>query len=96
MLQWTDGTSIPLKYVPQDLATFLLIRGDYAWLGWGWVGCITNYALPPEVNVDYGTPATPYYNETVPGASGVFVRSWTKADVQFDCNTWTGTITMKE
>jgi hypothetical protein len=23
----------------QDLAAFLLVRGPYAWLGWGWKGC---------------------------------------------------------
>jgi hypothetical protein len=27
----------------QDLAAFLLIRGRYAWLGWGWKGCSQNY-----------------------------------------------------
>eukprot|EP01116_Phalansterium_solitarium_P006392 TRINITY_DN1868_c0_g3_i1.p1 TRINITY_DN1868_c0_g3~~TRINITY_DN1868_c0_g3_i1.p1 ORF type:complete len:413 (+),score=136.21 TRINITY_DN1868_c0_g3_i1:257-1495(+) len=77
----------------QDLANFLLIRGDYAWLGYAWIGCSRTYIRPPALDVDYGTP-TGLCAETSSG-SGVFVRDWTKATVQMDCNTWTATITMK-
>ena len=28
----------------QDLASFLLTRGPYSWLGWGWKGCSQQYA----------------------------------------------------
>ena len=34
----------------QDLANFLLIRGPYSWLGWGWKGCSQHYYFPPEFN----------------------------------------------
>jgi hypothetical protein len=30
----------------QDLAGFLLIRGPYSWLGWGWKGCSQVKGIP--------------------------------------------------
>ena len=45
----------------QDLASFLLTRGPYSWLGWGWKGCSKQYYFPPEFNLDYGTPTLPSY-----------------------------------
>ena len=77
----------------QDLANFLLIRGPFAWLGWGWNGCSRDYYYPPEFHADYGTPAA-LCSETAP-SSGVFVRQFDKSTVQMDCNTWTPTITFK-
>ncbi len=77
----------------QDLASFLLIRGPFAWLGWGWRGCSVDYYFPPEFHSDYGTPAA-LCSETAP-SSGVFVRQFDKSTVQMDCNTWTPTITFK-
>ncbi len=77
----------------QDLANFLLVRGPYAYLGHGWLGCSRDYEYPAALNVDYGVP-TGLCAETAPG-SGVFVRDFTKSTVQMDCNTWTPTITMK-
>ena len=43
---------------------------------------------------DYGVPSSKGYAETTAG-SAVFARSWTKADVSFDCNKGRGTIIMK-
>ena len=46
----------------QDLATFLLARGPYAWLGSGWLDCHDdsyyqqNELRPPALELDYGTP----------------------------------------
>ena len=76
-----------------DLTNFLLVRGDYAWLGHGWLGCSRNYVFPEALNVDYGEPLG-LCHETA-SKSGVFVREWSKATVKMDCNTWTPTITMK-
>ena len=73
-----------------NLAAFLLIRGPYAWFGNAWQGCDNIPARRPEVDRDYGTP-TGACAETHSG-SGVFTRSWTRADVTVDCNTWTGKI----
>jgi hypothetical protein len=89
----TTNYKVSLLSLNEDLATFLLQRGDYAWLGYGWLGCDLEYVYPPEFNVDYGVPVSTC-SETTPN-SGVFTRDWTKATVQMDCNTYTGTITMK-
>ena len=80
-----------------DLANFLLFRGPYAWLGYSWIGCAEmNFTagLPPSLSLDYGEPQG-LCAETAPG-SGVFVREWSQATVQMDCNSWTPTITMKQ
>lgn len=75
----------------QDIANFLLIRGPFALLGHGWLGCSRTYEVPEQLNWDYGTP-TELCKET---ATGVFTRDWTKATVSMDCNTWTPKITLK-
>ena len=75
-----------------DLANFLLTRGDYAYLGHGWLGCSRDYNFPDELNVDYGTPVDKFCVQTSPG---VFEREWTRASVKMDCKTFTGTITSK-
>ena len=71
-------TQIVPTQLKEDLANFLLVRGDYAYLGHGWLGCSKFYHFPPELNADYGTP-TGLCSETAAG-SGVFVREWTKLD----------------
>ena len=47
----------------------------------------------PLFEVDYGTPlnASCAEDSTKPG---VFRRSWTKSEIEMDCNRWVGTITM--
>jgi hypothetical protein len=77
----------------QDLANFLLVRGPYAYLGHGWLGCSQTYEYPDALNADYGEPLG-LCAETTAG-SGIFLREWSKATVQMDCNTWTPSITMK-
>jgi hypothetical protein len=74
----------------QNLASFLLMRGPYAWAGYSWEGCGKNYTRPAELDTDYGVPRG-VCAETAPG-SGVFARAWTKANVTVDCNAWTGTV----
>lgn len=87
------STPFPLPAFEQDLATFLITRGPYAWLGVGWVGCNRAYPYPPELALDYGVP-TGTCTESSPG-SGVFSREWSKAHVEMDCPNWRGTIVMK-
>lgn len=82
-----------LPELEQDLANFLLIRGPYAWLGHGWKGCSRSYFFPPQLDVDYGIPSG-LCRETASG-SGVFIRDFSYATVQMDCNHWKPTITMK-
>jgi hypothetical protein len=74
-----------------DVAQFLLTRGPYGYMGYGWHGCVQT---PPPSNVydyDFGQPKDKLCRETAPG---VFTREWTKAMVHFDCNTFEANITL--
>jgi len=70
-----------LPDLAQDIANFLLVRGAYAWLGHGWMGCSREYYFPTEFNVDYGEPTSGLCKETAP-KSGVFTREFSKVLVQ--------------
>jgi hypothetical protein len=88
------SSSDPIKDKIQHLASFLLIRGPYAWLGWAWLGCGNFPYRPPELDVDYGTPlgtCSPVANEP-----GVFAREYTKASVRVDCRKWEASISPKK
>jgi len=89
---WTLNGSVtsPLPQPALDLATFLLVRGPYWWLGYGWVGCGVKYDFPASLSVDYGEPLGTCA-ETTPG-SGVFTRAWTKATAKVDCNAMEGSV----
>jgi hypothetical protein len=89
-----DHLPVDPPQLKEDLANFLLVRGPYAYLGHGWLGCSHEYIFPEELNLDYGEP-TELCDETAAN-SGIFVRDWTKATVQMDCNTYTPTITFKK
>lgn len=86
----------PIPFPLQDLAIFLLSRGEYSWLGYAWWGCGSpmNFTRPPYFDEDYGVPTGGVCAETGDG-TGVFVRNYTKADVAMDCNTFTPEIRMK-
>ena len=88
-----DGRQFPLPSPIQDIAFHMLIRGRYAWMGYGWLGCTADYERPDALGYDYGEPVDPTCSETRPG-SGVFTRTWTKSVVTMDCNTWTPNITL--
>ena len=80
-----------INQVEEDVANFLLVRGDYAYLGNGWTKCSHGYELPPLLRQDFGAPLA----RAAEVAPGVFRREWTKATVQMDCNTYIPTITTK-
>lgn len=82
-----------LPYLEQDVASFLLVRGPWAVLGHGWLGCNVNFSFPALLDADFGTPLG-LCAETAPG-SGVWAREWSRAHVSMDCNTWTPNITFK-
>ena len=88
---------------------FLASRGNYSWLGYGWMGCGCGwshndakpqpepcdfYARPPALDLDYGVPLG-LCAETGQG-SGVFTREWTKSTVSVDCNTGSADIKFHE
>ena len=68
----------------------------YAWLGHGWTGNGNHYQgnWSPLFAVDYGRPLTDSCKEDS-ARPGVFRRSWTKAEVEMDCNAWAGKVTME-
>jgi hypothetical protein len=82
----------------------LLARGPYAWLGWGVWGMTWPFnpepahgELPPspngvprpkEIDVDYGVP----HGVCKKVGKGIFVRSWSKAEVKVDCGNFSGDI----
>lgn len=62
------NATVPLPYVDQDVAAFLLARGPYAYIGWGEWGMSwpagkswqtsngTVVLRPPQMDADYGVP----------------------------------------
>ena len=92
-------SSNPLDHDPiidklQHLASFLLIRGPYAWIGWAWLGCGNFPFRPQELDVDYGTPLETCH--PLKGSPGVFTREYTKSSITVDCNKWEASITPKD
>lgn len=90
------NSSNPLPMVEQEVAAFLLMRGDYAYLGYGvwgmsWpfgtlsFGTKGNTVFRPDVMTrDYGTPSSTCKEVS----SGVFSRSFSNFDVTLDCNAY--------
>eukprot|EP00051_Salpingoeca_urceolata_P027693 m.482796 g.482796 ORF g.482796 m.482796 type:complete len:583 (-) comp22669_c0_seq1:268-2016(-) len=88
-LYQVDGADA-LSQAVQYTSEFLLTRGPYAWLGFGWQGCSSaRRPRPAEWDVDYGTPEGACKQQS---GTNTFVREWTKATVSWDCNTGTGKI----
>jgi hypothetical protein len=67
-----------------DIARFLLVRGPFSWIGFGWEQCVN---IPPPIEhfakYDFGEPLE-LCHETH-GGSGVFTRRWSKATITVDC-----------
>jgi hypothetical protein len=87
------GAGWPLMMSPepgseaQSLAAFLLLRGDYAWWGRGWLGGgVTSY----NESLRTLDPGVPKGNcSVVDPQAGIFQREFTDLAVTLDCNTWT-------
>lgn len=81
---------------PVAQASFLLVRGEFAWLGYGFLGCAAqdNYTQPSAFSEDYGAPSNTCH--PVDGKPGVYAREYSKATVTLDCNEWRGSIVMKQ
>jgi hypothetical protein len=98
----SDHSTMNLTKFDMDLAVFLTTRGNFSWLGYGWLGCGCGweydgkmpcdiYHRPASLDVDYGVP-TEFCQET---EEGVFTREWSKSTVTVDCNAYTSEIRMK-
>lgn len=89
--EWTYAPD--MKGVPvtphADIVTFHLIRGPFAWIGFGWLGCVpcaingSEYHVPEEFNNDYGAPLDVSYYEV---GNGNFVRNYTSARFSVNCS----------
>jgi hypothetical protein len=71
--------------ITRDVVSFLLVRGPYAWLGYGWQGCSESGppGIPPQLLLDYGEPL----NNVTETSHNVFERRWSKATVAMNCAT---------
>lgn len=89
-VQPTDAAANVTQYTSE----FLLTRGPYAWIGYGWLGCSgTGWPFFDEWSHDYGQPEKPCFetgNDT-----GIFQRDFPNAEVTWDCNLASGSINMK-
>uniref|UniRef100_A0A7S3FFR1 Uncharacterized protein n=1 Tax=Haptolina ericina TaxID=156174 RepID=A0A7S3FFR1_9EUKA len=83
-----NGAQFPLPSPLEDVATFLLVRGPYAWMGYGWLGCTDKYERPASLLTDVGEPLESCHEEN----AGVFVRRWSRKTVTMDCNNYTASI----
>jgi hypothetical protein len=101
---YTENLSLP--FPEQNIAEFLLVRGKYAWLGYGYQGCASTqrrfpgaswresgYVWPELLDRDFGEP-TGECHETSPG-SEVFTRDWSRSRITLDCRDYTATFEMK-
>ena len=81
--------AIDAAHPAQSVASFLIVRGDYWWLGYGWRGCTTNVTARPAVfDVATGTPT----GVCVEGPAGVFTREFQRGKATLDCNTYKATL----
>lgn len=80
-------------------ADFLLTRGPYAMLGYSWCGCTNGDQERPramEWDMDFGSPMNNGAAcAEASASSGVYQREYTKATVEWDCNTGHGSIKPK-
>jgi hypothetical protein len=98
-----NGTSF--QQLQQDVAFFLLVRGPYAWLGYGEWGMTWPFnkepahgelpplphgvPLPSLLKKDFGVPEDICYETNV---KGVFARKWSHGVVVLDCNSFVATL----
>lgn len=73
-----------LNTMRQQVASFLLVRTKYAWLGYG----NGQVHWDPLFNTDVGEPR----GTCKEGPRGVFSREWTRGLARLDCNAWVATL----
>ncbi len=90
--EWVNQRALTVQFDSQNLnvsiASFLVVRPAYAWLGWG-----AGYIWPPKWNDaftwDVGVPVSDCRNGSTPGT---FERDWTYGTATMDCNSYTATV----
>jgi hypothetical protein len=92
---WYPNGTLPSP--EQDIAAFLLTRGAYAYVGYGWTGCADAqhpFTRPALLDADFGSPVG-FCSETAPG-SQVWTREFDNAVVRLDCGAWKANYTWKQ
>lgn len=76
--------------IDADIASFLLMRGPWAFTGYGQWGMSwpTSVSIPPQMTEDYGAPIDPL---CVKVSDGVFTRRYSKTTVFLDCLSYNAT-----
>lgn len=87
-MQWPSAQQDKLPV----LAAFLVTRGPYAYIGYGWNGQSLPAWDPLWDAYDVGQPAAGAAGLCAEGPAGVFSRQWTNGVAQLDCNTWTASL----
>jgi hypothetical protein len=90
--EWVNERALTVQFDSQNLnvsiASFLIVRPAYAWLGWG-----AGYIWPPKWNDalawDVGVPVSDCRNGSAPGT---FERDWTYGTATMDCNSYSATV----
>jgi hypothetical protein len=94
----TGSETNPLPFATQEIIAFQLMRGPYAYFGFGEWGMTWQTSpplpFPAIIHEDFGEPTGPC-TETIPGSSQIFVRSFTKANISLNCESYETTVQFK-
>jgi hypothetical protein len=77
----SKGVPFAIADAPQQIAAFLIGRGQHAWIGYGWIGCDKVPGWHPAFDSDVGVPV----GNCTESASGVFEREYSHGMVRMDC-----------
>ena len=82
LVDMSDGST-------EVIAGFLIARGPWWWIGYGWEGCFeVAPPLPPLIQTQVGVPVT----NCSQVAPGVFARNYSLGYAELDCNSFTATL----
>lgn len=70
----------------QTVASFLIVRPPYGWLGWGWESDARNWN--DVFNLNVGEPEGICEEKE----SGIFTRVWSMGTVELNCNDWSAVL----
>jgi hypothetical protein len=85
-----NDTLQKFPFLEQQVASFLLMRGPYAYLGYGEWGMLWNPSAPFDDlvwNTDYGHPLDSTCWK-ISGTKSTFERRYSKATIRLDCSRW--------
>jgi len=93
-----NSSALRLPTLMEDVAGFLLVRGDFAWLGYGFLGCAAdvNYTQPEVMRQDFGKATGPCTQKKTKDGHSVYTREFSGATVELDCDSWAGKVTTKK